>query len=344
MRITIKYEAAWQNSFLEGSNNEPLPKGGRGFIGSMTNLSKRNSDGKYPNFVQREISHDTVMGVLNRLIGDQRKLYQSRQAENYFFTDLENQITFENKHDRSKPINSEMVYIRNITGSTDQNSFTGMIKGNDPIFSSDYSDAFWGVITLDFDTLCQFIITEDFAIDNQRKFDPISVLNLLEELNKSKAIEVIGNVEHALSELNTRFPDAEYVDGKGLIKPIMFYCSALYLQVARLSKYFDLSNALTKSGGISGISKRGFTAKDFMDRFTTGSKKPIWGNPYMLKEKRKGEGEVTSLLTKANGTLEINLNIPQVKAEELKDMIKAAGVSSFYLGKKGLAYIDNLRI
>ena len=50
MRITIKYEAAWQNSFLDGSNNEPLPKGGRGFIGSMTNLSKRNSDGKYSQF------------------------------------------------------------------------------------------------------------------------------------------------------------------------------------------------------------------------------------------------------------------------------------------------------
>lgn len=344
MRITIKYEASWRNSFLDGSNNEPLPKGGRGFIGSMTNLSKRNSDGKYPNFIERKVSHDTVMGVLNRIIGDQRKLYQSREAKNYFFADIESQITFENFHDRSKPVNSEMVYIRNITGSTDQNSFTGMIKGNDPIFSSDYSNAFWGVITLDFDTLCQFIINTEFKVENERLFDPISVLSQLEQLNKLKGVEVIDHVESVLSVLKTNFPDAEYVDGKGLIKPIMFYCSALYLQVARLSKHFDLSGALTKSGGISGISKRGFTAKDFMDRFTTGSKKPIWGNPYLLKEKRKGEGEVTSLLTKANGTLEINLNIPQEKAKELKEMIEAAGVSSFYLGKKGLAYVDNLRI
>ena len=105
MRITIKYEAAWQNSFLDGSNNEPLPKGGRGFVGSMTNLSKRNSDGKYPNFIQRKISHDTVMGVLNRLIGDQRKLYQAKKCPNYFFAALENKITFQNIHDRSKPIN-----------------------------------------------------------------------------------------------------------------------------------------------------------------------------------------------------------------------------------------------
>jgi Cas5fv helical domain len=344
MRITIKYEASWRNSFLDGSNNEPLPKGGRGFVGSMTNLSKRNSDGKYPNFIERKVSHDTVMGVLNRLIGDQRKLYQSREAKNYFFADIENQVSFENNHDQSKPINSEMVYIRNITGSTDQNSFTGMIKGNDPIFSSDYSNAFWGIITLNFDALCQFIINPDYTVENQRLFDPVSVLSQLEQLNKLKAVEVVNHVESALSVLKASFPDAEYVSGKGLINPIMFYCSALYLQLSRLSEHCDLSNALTKSGGISGISKRGFTAKDFMDRFTTGSKKPIWGNPYMLKEKRKGEGEVTSLLTKANGTLEINLNIPQEKALELKDMIEAAGVSSFYLGKKGLAYVENLRI
>jgi uncharacterized lipoprotein len=29
------------------------------------------------------------MGILNRLIGDQRKLYQARQDENYYFTEVE---------------------------------------------------------------------------------------------------------------------------------------------------------------------------------------------------------------------------------------------------------------
>ncbi|MFZ1712890.1 MAG: type I-Fv CRISPR-associated protein Cas5fv, partial [Nitrosomonas sp.] len=226
----------------------------------------------------------------------------------------------------------------------DQNSFTGMIKSNDPIFSSDYSDAFWGILTLDFEDVCQFIVKPDFVVENTKTFDPLGVLDQLEQLNKLKAMEVIGVVENALAELQTKFLDAEYIDAKGMIKPIMFYCSALYLQISRLNQRFDLSNALTKSGGISGISKRGFTPKDFMDRFTTGSKKPIWGNPYLLKEKRKGEGEVTSLLTKANGILEIYLDISQEKAIQLRDMIEAAGVSSFYMGKKGLAYVDGLRI
>ena len=343
MRITIQYEASWRNSFLDGSNNEPLPKNGREFIGSMTKLKERKND-LHANFIKRDISIDTVMGLLNRLIGDQRKLYQSRLTENYFFADIENKVTFEDLHDKSKPFNAEIVYIRNITGSTDQNSFTGMIKGDDPIFSAEYSDALWGILTFEFADLCAFISDPNFIVNNTVKFDPLSVLAQLERLNALKTTEVIDDVEKALLTLNRFFPDAAYLDNKGMIKPIMFYCSALYLQVARLSQHFDLTGVLTKSGGISGISKRGFTPKDFMDKFTTGSKKPIWGNPYILKERRKGEGEVTSMLTKANGTLEINLDITQEKAEQFKGMIDAAGVSSFYLGKKGLAYVDSIRV
>jgi hypothetical protein len=219
-----------------------------------------------------------------------------------------------------------------------------MIKGNDLIFSSDYSDVFWGVLTLDFEKLCQFISEPNFVVENTQQFDPISTLVELDQLNKLKPVAITGHVEEAFNTVKQAFSDVDYKVTDGKIKPIEIYCSALYLQLSRLSQRFDLSNALTKSGGISGISKRGFTPKDFMDRFTTGSKKPIWGNPYLLKEKRKGEGEVTSLLTKANGTLEIQLNIPREKAQQLKDMIEAAGVSSFYLGKKGLAYVDGIRI
>ena len=129
-----------------------------------------------------------------------------------------------------------------------------------------------------------------------------------------------------------------------MVKPIMFYCSALYLQITRLKRHFDLSNALTQKGGIAGISKRGFTLKDFMARFTTGDKKPIWGNPYLLKEKRKGEGEVISMLMKASGVLEIALDITKEQSNQLKEMIENAGVSSFYLGKKGLAYVESIKI
>lgn len=344
MRITIKYEASWRNSFLGGSNNEPVPKNGREFLGSMTALGKKDAQGDYANFIKRDITKNTVMGLLNRLIGDQRKLYQSRQSADYFFAELEPLITFKDQQDRTKPINSEMVYIRNMTGNTDQNAFTGMIKANDPVFSESYSNAFWGVLTLDIDSLCQFVRQADYQIDSVVQFDPISVLQQLENLNGLKAIDVTETVQSTLAVLQKTFPDVAYKITNDKIKPIELYCSALYLQIARLSQQHDVSKALTKSGGISGISKRGFTPKDFMNTYTTGNKKPIWGNPYLLKEKRKGEGEVTSLLTKANGTLDIQLEIPDEKALQLKDMIENAGVSSFYIGKKGLAYVDSLRL
>ena len=80
-----------------------------------------------------------------------------------------------------------------------------------------------------------------------------------------------------------------------------------------------------------------------MDRYTTGGKKLIWGNPYLLKEKKKGEGEVSSILTKASGELEIHLNISKDQADDLKKRIEDAGVSAFYLGKKGLAYVKDIR-
>jgi len=103
-----------------------------------------------------------------------------------------------------------------------------------------------------------------------------------------------------------------------------------------------MNSAKTKAGGISGISKRGFTKKDFMARFTTGEKKKIWGNPYIHEAFVKGEGKTKHLMSKASGTLEIMIDVNRDKAKEIKNMIEDAGVSSFYLGKKGLAYVTNI--
>jgi len=333
MKITIDYESSWRNSFLDGDNNEPLPKKGRKFVGSMTSLRKPE------NFKKRQVTLDTIMGLLNRVIGDQRKLYQSRVDEHYFFKDIDysgsDKVLFK---DNAVETN-EMTYIRNIMGSTDQNSFTGAIKTNDTMFSSDYSDEFWGVLVLDFDALCHFIISKN-KVTTTIEANPISIIAKLELLNKEKAVANEGLANEAMQALSQTFEGVEYLNKKGEIMPISLYCSSLYLQLDRLSAQFNMDSAKTKAGGVSGISKRGFTTKDFMNRFTTGEKKKIWGNPYIRKERIKGIGEVTSLMTKASGQLEIDLDISRDKAKEIKTMIENAGVSSFYLGKKGLAYIS----
>ncbi|TWX73146.1 type I-Fv CRISPR-associated protein Cas5fv [Colwellia sp. C1TZA3] len=334
MKIIIEYESSWRNSFLDGNNNESLPNTGRKFIGSMSSLKKPE------NFIKRDVTINTVMGVLNRLIGDQRKLYQARNGSNYFFEELEPLVSF---NDKPAYINNEMTYIRNITGSTDQNSYTGMIKVNDPMFLSDYSNEFWGVLALNVDELCQFI-TSKGTVNAKIAVDPLSIIARLEELNKLKPIENIDLANKSFELLQSKFDKFNGLNNKGLIYPIALYCSALYLQLDLLSvvKKYDMSTAKKKAGGIGGISNNGFTKKDFMDRFTTGEKKKVWGNPYIHEEFVKGEGKTKHLMTKASGTLEMTLNISREKAKEIKLMIDNAGVSSFYLGKKGLAYVSTI--
>lgn len=337
MQIIIEYESSWRNSFLDGSNNEPLPKSGRNFIASMTTLKKAG------NYKKCNVSKDTVMGVLNRLIGEQRKLYQARQDKAYYFSEIEKVLQDEDIVDKSM-ISNEMVYIRNISGSEDQNSFTGMIKANDPTFKSEYSSELWGVLWLDLDAVIQFIVDENYQVQaDEIELDPIIVCNRIESLGSEKPLNLNSSIQKVLEILNRKFLDINYLNTKGQLPFISLYTSALYLQIERLSKKYDLTKALTKSGGLSGISKRGFTKKDFMKQYTTGAKKLVWGNPFLLKEKKKGEGEVVSILSKASGQLIINLNIPKDQARDLEEKIENAGVSSFYLGKKGLAYVTDIR-
>ncbi|MBE9578703.1 MULTISPECIES: type I-Fv CRISPR-associated protein Cas5fv [Moraxella] len=337
MRIIIHYESSWRNSFLDGSNDEPLPKKGRNFVASMTEL------GKAENFHARAVSHNTVMGVLCRLIGDQRKLYQARQSDDYCFANLENQISFV---DTPSVINHEIAYIRNMKGSTDQNSFTGMIKVNDPIFLSDYSAEFWAVLTLSVDELCDFIMNDDKVIQLPPDFElsPVHILNQLAVIQKLKPIAYENHIKQASDKLTSHFEKYKPLNAKGLQLLLPMYCSALYLQMQRLEKRYDMSSAKSKMGGISGISNNGFTYKDFMDKYTTGAKKLIYGNPYIREEFAPGEGKINHTLTKASGQLEIHLDIDTEQAKTLKQMIDNAGVSSFYLGKKGLAYVDDIRL
>ncbi|MCP5175502.1 MAG: hypothetical protein H6996_10415 [Moraxellaceae bacterium] len=337
MKITIEYEASWRNSFLDGSNNEPLPKGGRNFVGSMTTLKQAG------NFMQHSITKNTVMGVLNRLIGDQQKLYQARLQPNYYFADIETVLQDTDIVDKPL-ITNEMAYIRNVSGSTDQNTFTGLIKTNDPWLTSSFSEDFWRVLWLEGEDLLKFILNKNYDISSHKPIlEPLAILSKLEDIKKAK----LPNTENATTAklyFSSKYPNFSPKEKNSIYEALPFYCSALYLQLERLSNIFDTSEIRAARGGLTGISHNGFTPKNLMERFTTGKQKLVWGNPYILKEKKKGEGEVTSILSKASGTLEINLDISKEKAKELATLIDNAGVSAFYLGKKGLAYVKDIRI
>lgn len=350
MKITIDYEASWRNSFLDGSNDEALPKKGRNFVSSMTELKKES------NFHQRGVTKNTVMGVLSRLIGDQRKLYQAKNSDNYYFADIEDKITFDDI-DSKRIETNEMAYIRNMKGSTDQNSFTGMIKSNSKLLNSDFSAELMGILFFDFKTLIDYFSDGNIDLPKNLDLSPLVISDRCQSLKKlsikkleeemlislndvTKLTDMLLSENDKLTEYfpksRTKFSDIEYFNDKQVNIPSIYF-SCLYLQGIKIKQ-----NNSSLDFNLPGFSVRNFTKKDFMKVSVTGDKKLIYGNPYVREEFVKGEGKIKHTLTKASGQLEINLDIDFDKAKELKNMIECAGVSSFYLGKKGLAYVSNI--
>ncbi len=344
MQITIAYDSSWRNSFLsdDADNNQPIPNNGRKYIASITALKNKK------NYLEKNISLNTVMGVLNRLIGDQRKLYKSRLDEEYYFAHIEGKVT----HKDYPEYTQEMVYLRNISSGIKDDpttTFTGAIKVNDPILNSEYSNELWGVLVLNLDELFDFIV-KDSVVNKIIEMDPLYLASTMDDLSKLKKMKNSGIVASCINILETKFPYVVknetkhgYLDKDGFAEIKRFYFAALYIQLERLGKKYDMSSAITSTGVMKGISKRNFTKKDFIEKYTTGRKKILFGNPYIHDAYGKG-GKTRSLMTKASGKLEIYLDISKERAKEIRSMIRDAGVSSFYLGKKGLAYVEEIKV
>lgn len=335
MQIIIEYDSTWRNSFLDGSNNQPLPKGGRKFIASMTNL--RNAE----NYIERGITKDTVMGVLNRLIGEQAKLYQARERENYYFKEIEAQLKESDIVDISE-ISQEVVFIRNKNNSTSQNDFTGLIKSDHPTFNSHYSNEFWGVLWLDLEQLIQFMFDNQFSVlkhIEKINVNPELVLEKSLEIQSLKSVDTSSINQSVFNFLEDKFPNQVYGD-KEKIKLESLYAASLYLQLERLEQKFNKPIACNFWRGeklVFGFSKKGFNgSRDFMRNFITGGQKIIYGGAYTTRQGNK--------LNKASGQLIINLDLSEEKAKDLYNKINNAGVSAFYLGKKGLAYVKKITI
>jgi len=357
MRIVIEYESSWRNSFLDGSNNEPLPKNGRNYVAASSNLNHLNHEIRSRSYKDAGLSLNTVLGVLCRLIGDQRKLYQARNSDSYYFSDLESRIGF-NDVESEKTLSSEIVYLRNMTGSYDREAYTGSINTKHWLFTSNYSVLLWNLlfsspkdlityinhrvdpeVKVELDPRLIISRVSDFKLISIGELDELGI-NLcevkysIELLNK---LEINEQLRMLFPSMKKVFSDIEYIKNEKIDFKAL-YCSALYLKLARIHQ----EGGLIK-GNIKGFSVAGFTPKDFMSSFTPGKKK-VYGNPYLKKERIKGEGEIKSMLTKASGKLEITLDIDRDKADELKQMIENAGVSAFYLGKKGLAYVSHIAV
>ncbi len=382
MVIYIVYDSCWQNSFLRGVDDQPITK---------DNPREFKATSKSNITDIREIGITTILGVLCRLIGDQRKLYQARQSDDFYFKDIEQSITFSH---REKTNYSETAFIVNKSENRPpQSSFMGVLSDETPLFFSEYSKNLWSVFDFDIDKLFDFILEPRVNINplgqispnrNLRSRieeissqDPITLLeskllklkiSIEKETNKHSEKIKLGRkitekdvqrlsqlkldyselisseeskafndkLQNVLATLKNRFPSRE--SGKEhLIKdqvyPMGLYSAALYIMLDELNTSgIATSGFINKNGNIQGFNPYGFNGiRDFLNRLA-GSKKKCGGTP--------------TKLSKASGILTIDLNISPERANELEDMIDAAGVSSFYFGKKGLAYacVNKLRI
>ena len=381
MKIIIEYSSSWHNSFLTGSNDEPVRK-------NNVRKFKATSKSKEANDV-RKISKNTVLGVLCRLIGDQRKLYQAQKDTNFYFKDMD--ISFDYIASESRNWSETVALINKSENRPAPGEFIGVIKDDEPLFFSQNSATLWSVLFYDFDDLLNFILQPTvkfkktpisprkvlsraaydissmdninsirgivFSIKdckqkevnetNEKEVDKLKKIikrleNQMSKLENEKALLSIFNdamsndafdekIHKAITALNQYFPDEKYYESNGSVKPIRIYAGALYVMLKEMEKQnFDISGLVTKSGTIKGFSKRDYNGnRDFLNSLM-GNKKKTTHTPYQL--------------TKSDGQLEIILDIDKEKAKELKKMIENAGVSSFYLGKKGLAYVSDIKL
>lgn len=340
--LEIPYESIWNNSFLSGHNNVPAQEAkARKYIASMSSLSKEE------NYIERDITMDTVMGVLNRLIGDRRKLFQSRAADNYFFKEEEasGSVSFENV---VKSKQDEMVFLRNLNLNTDKASISGQLNTGGARFESKEGKLLWSVCFLEPSQLIQFLLSEDLSL--LPKLNTVNILDVRDRfegfIKKIKPIKVQDLSEDQLmaEEKLSSLYGQSYRDKSGeklLISS--FYCSALYLALDLMRKE-DLSvdALLAPRGGLSGVSKRGFTEKDFMG--SAAKPKLIFGNPYFSETFEKGVGKTRRMLNKSSGLLIIKVDVSDERALRIRELIASAGVMSFPLGKKGLSYLGSIRV
>ena len=385
MQIFIEFDSIWQNSFLSGSDDKPIDK---------NNRRKFIATSKSDKVDHKKITKSTVLGILSRLIGDQRKLYDARASDDYCCKDKENLI--------DEPIVrlkswDEQVFLSNKTETRPpQSSYLGVIKDDEKLFFSETAPLLWGVLYMGKDELLTFILGEEMnetkgnsnpdillkRIETIQSFEPFVFVkdeilkveeiiikknenftkkqkeylkipspNLKQEKSFIKLKEKVKKEESELREsidlyfndkkrelfdnklgkvlelLSQKYPDQVYYN-KAKVYPMSLYSIALYLQVERMKQNgLEVESYLNK-GKIQGFSKRNFNGvRDFLNKLAGNHKKTV-GTP--------------SVVTKASGELVITLNIKAEEAKYLKKMIDDAGVSSFYLGKKGLAYVTDI--
>ena len=318
LRIDISYQGRWCHAFANEDGKS---------LTSSTMLGRKGS------YMTRDITKFTVRGLLQRLIGDQRRYRSIANTNSDYFKGL---IISHKKH--VDCVNHEVVYLRNISPSKDPSGFNGSVLSNLPQFTAECASEFWGVADLTIEGICDFILNEKAQAPKTDSLDVLVIADKFSLIKKRKAIVNEGRIKKAIDKVSERFPTGKYTkEGSDKVTEISLYVAALYINAQRLAKRgFKTETFFTKNGNISGFSRHNFNAySDFMSSRTTGGYKEVYGNPYLANHGH-------DRLIKEDGTLSITINANKDKAIEIITLIENAGVACCKLGKKGFAYISNM--
>ncbi len=342
MDIVIDYTSKWGNSFL----SEPDNKGNRDYIASLSKMnSGSNKDNKLGFYKEKEISNVTAYGVLYRLLGARKPLVSLMDEDTSFVkTLIENEkITFS---DIKSSSTDESIYLRNKSRSNDQNSFSGI--PNEYILEIDDFKKAFSILFYSREEALGYILKDKFFI---KEIEDMSILNISDRLNsiyKDKSLLVLEQEFDAINLINVSIFNKDIDKVKANILLIAIN-KAIKLLEKKYKSNENVSKFLTANFTLSGISLNGksFTLKDFMKKFANS--KIVYGNPYQtdfwVENEYNGKNKkFEKKVTKSNGQLIISIDCDYEQAKEIKEMITYAGVSSFYLGKKGLAYVKKIII
>jgi hypothetical protein len=354
MQIKIHYESKYSlgttengKSFLTSvdSIKENENKEYKNFISEnnsyVENLKEINK--VYQNFKYNDITIDTILGILCRLVGDVRRLDDIKLIENHPIVKIKDKISFINNNSYYQ---NELINLHT-PPKTSPNGAGGMIINQSPLMiNNDFSENFFSIFNYrSEDELLIYIeklLKKDTSIRFEKYIGEVSLLNLVRQMN-------LGEERFKGSDSNEKFSK---LLGK---KVYNIYGLLLYERINYLNYFKDypeeIAQTLNKNGNIPGIATTsgGLTVKDFYSAYVK-EKKTTWNLPYSIKTKRVffKDGEKMNFnaslgVTKEGGNLVINLNVDNDVAQEIKTMIKEASVNTFYMGKKGLAYITEIK-
>lgn len=328
MKLYVSYASSWRGQMLEGNNSKDWFNRNRKVI--------RKGDLK-SGFVPYDvkISNNTILGIIYRLVGEQRRLWRVLETGEYL--GISGKIDF---IDNINFISREAVALREIGSAMNPMGWSGIAKSE----TSNYFTNPNLYQTLIFPLVCSPSQLYDLIVNN--KFGKASntsingrldVLRLIDRIDNSKINDFTEDQICCMFDtLKNKFPKTKY-QSKDVNKYSVFCLSAMFLCAEHLVGQGHKETGVKWNKG-GGIGPRGATPKEFFSAITNG-RNTVITFPMDDNWKRK-----TKKIEKPTGQLEITIDISKERAQEIKSMIESANVGCFSVGKKGLAYLSHISI